>query len=352
MKKITLLLAIITLMSACKKETANVANFSGKISNIGATDSILSVKTNVFKKDIKIHTDGTFNDTIAINKAGYYTLSINGKNVGFTFLRNGFDLKLTTDKNTFLESSKYTGEGSSTINYLLSQSKLGRSFGDPRMMFSLEKEAFTTKLNAMRSSFDSLKKSYTKIDTMLIRKNDQQNNEFFNMLEKSYDQQHAAAKQQELAYVKLAKGKPSPKFKNYVNFKGGKTSLDALKGKYVYIDVWATWCNPCLAQIPSLKALEKKYHNKNIHFLSISIDDKNTAGSWEKAYSKWKAMVKDKNLTGIQLYAGEDIDFMKEYLVTGIPRFILIDPKGNIVNPNAPRPSDPALENLFKELGI
>ena len=63
-------------------------------------------------------------------------------------------------------------------------------------------------------------------------------------------------------------------------------------------------------------------------------------------------MVKDKNLTGIQLYAGKDIAFMKDYLVTGIPRFILIDPTGNIVNPNAPRPSDPALENLFKELKI
>jgi thiol-disulfide isomerase/thioredoxin len=352
MKKITLLLAAVTLLYSCQKENTNAVNFSGEISNVNANDSILSIRTNVFKKDIAINKDGSFKDTINIKKAGYYTLSMNGKNVGFTFLRNGFDLNLTADKNTFFESSKYTGKGASSINYLLTQYKLGRSFGDPRVMFTLEKEAFLKKINAMRSSFDSLKKSYVDIDTMLVRTNDKQNSEFFTMLEKSYDKQHAAAKQQEMASIKLAKGKPSPKFKNYINYKGGKTSLDALKGKYVYIDIWATWCNPCIAEIPALKSLEKKYHNKNIRFVSISIDDKSTAGSWDKALAKWKKMVKDKNLTGTQLYAGEDIEFMKEYLVTGIPRFILIDPKGNIVNPNAPRPSNPALENLFKELGI
>ena len=352
MKKNILLLAFITILGSCNKEDANYVTFSGKIININASDSILSIKANAFKKDITINNDGSFKDTINAKTAGYYTLTLNGKNVGFTFLRNGFDLNLTTDKNTFFESSKYTGKGSSSINYLLSQYKAGRSFGDPRAMFSLEKDAFLKKINTMKSSFDSIKKSYVAIDTMLIRKNDKQNSEFFKMLEQSYDQQHAASKQQQEASSKLTKGNPSPKFNNYINYKGGKTSLDDLKGKYLYIDVWATWCNPCIAEIPALKSLEKKYHNKNIRFVSISIDDKRTAGSWDKALAKWKAMVKDKNLTGTQLYAGEDIEFMRDYLVTGIPRFILIDPKGNIVNPNAPRPSNPALENLFKELGI
>ncbi|MFK8059036.1 MAG: TlpA family protein disulfide reductase [Polaribacter sp.] len=70
----------------------------------------------------------------------------------------------------------------------------------------------------------------------------------------------------------LASGSPSPKFNGYENNAGGKTSLEDLKGKYVYIDVWATWCGPCIAEIPSLKKVEKDFHNKNIEFVSISID--------------------------------------------------------------------------------
>jgi thiol-disulfide isomerase/thioredoxin len=187
---------------------------------------------------------------------------------------------------------------------------------------------------------------------MLIRTSKKEHSELFNTLEKSYNQQYNAAKEQAAAAIKLTKGKPSPKFTNYLNYNGGKTSLDSFKGKYVYIDVWATWCKPCIGEIPALKSLEKKYHTKNIAFVSISIDSENTAGSWENAFAKWNKMVKSKSLTGTQLYAGEDVEFIKEYVVTGIPRFILIDPKGNIVNSNAPRPSNPDLEDLFKELGI
>ena len=168
MKKILLLLAIITILGSCNKEDANYVTFSGKISNTNSSDSILTLKTNVHTKNITINKDGSFKDTIKAKTAGYYTLTLNGKNVGFTFLRNGFDLSLTTDKNTFFESSKYTGEGSSSINYLLSQYKLGRSFGDPRAMFSLDKNAFLKKINAMKSSFDSLQKSYVAIDTLSL----------------------------------------------------------------------------------------------------------------------------------------------------------------------------------------
>ncbi len=352
MKKVILAAMCIALASCGTKEEASFASFSGKIENLSPTDSVLTLKTGLTKKDITLKKDGTFNDTLDVEKAGYYTLSLNGRNVGFTFLRNGFDLKLTADKANFFESSTYSGKGSNSINYLLSQYKVGRSFGDPRAIFALDKEAFAKKLAAMKFSFDSLKKAYKDIDTMLIRKNDKQNQDFFSMLEKNYNQQHTIAKKQAEIQKKLEKGKPSPKFNNYLNYKGGKSSLDSFKGKYVYIDVWATWCNPCLAEIPALKSLEKKYHSKNIQFVSISIDDESTAGSWDKALAKWRKMVKDKNLTGAQLYAGKDIQFMRDYMVTGIPRFILIDPKGNIVESNAPRPSDPRLENLFKEIGI
>ncbi len=147
--------------------------------------------------------------------------------------------------------------------------------------------------------------------------------------------------------IKLSKGKPSPKFADYENFKGGTTSLDDLKGKYVYVDVWATWCGPCKREIPSLKKIERKYHNKNIAFVSMSIDQK-------KDYDKWRAMVAEKELSGVQLFAPNDwkSQFVTDYGIMGIPRFILIDPEGNIINANAPRPSSEKLIETFNELEI
>ncbi len=145
----------------------------------------------------------------------------------------------------------------------------------------------------------------------------------------------------------VAKGMVSPKFEGYENFKGGTTSLDDLKGKFVYVDVWATWCGPCKAEIPFLKEVEAKYHGKNIEFVSISVDV-------EKDHDKWKAMVSEKELKGIQLFSDKswESDFVKGYLIKGIPRFILIDPNGNIVSSNAPRPSEKKLIEMFDENNI
>jgi thiol-disulfide isomerase/thioredoxin len=147
--------------------------------------------------------------------------------------------------------------------------------------------------------------------------------------------------------AKLIKGKPSPTFVNYENHKGGATSLNDLKGKYVYVDVWATWCGPCKAEIPSLKKVEKEYHGKNIEFVSTSVDVAEDHG-------KWVSMVEEKELGGIQLMTDQNwkSQFVKDYGINGIPRFILIDPSGNIVSADAPRPSDPKLKDLFNSLNI
>lgn len=147
--------------------------------------------------------------------------------------------------------------------------------------------------------------------------------------------------------LKLNEGQPSPKFINYENNAGGTLSLDDLKGKYIYIDLWATWCAPCLEQVPYLKKLEKTYHDKNIYFLSISIDK-------PKDYDKWKKMIVDKALGGIQVIAdkGYKSQFAQEYFISSIPRFILIDPNGRIVANDAPRPSSPKLIDLFNKLNI
>ena len=123
--------------------------------------------------------------------------------------------------------------------------------------------------------------------------------------------------------------------------------LDSLKRKYGYVDVWATWCGPCRKEIPSLQKVEEQYHGKNIEFVSISIDEL-------KDHDKWNKLVTEKHWGGTQLFADCDwsSEFIEAYAVDGIPRFILIDPDGKIVNADAPRPSDTKLVALLKDLKI
>lgn len=131
----------------------------------------------------------------------------------------------------------------------------------------------------------------------------------------------------------LVKGSPSPSF-SYKSINGDTVSLKDLVGKLVYIDVWATWCGPCKAQFPFLIKLEEDYRDKDVAFVSISIDN-------PKDEDKWRKMVKDKELKGIQLLAENawSSSFAKDYVIRGIPRFILLDKKGYIISPFAPRPA-------------
>ena len=131
----------------------------------------------------------------------------------------------------------------------------------------------------------------------------------------------------------LKKGSLSPSF-NYPDSSGKNISLESLKGKLVYVDVWATWCGPCKAQIPFLKQLEENYREEDIAFVSLSIDQL-------KNISKWKDMIVDKELEGIQIIADKAwrSKFVTDYVIEGIPRFILIDKDGNLMNPMAPRPA-------------
>jgi thiol-disulfide isomerase/thioredoxin len=139
-------------------------------------------------------------------------------------------------------------------------------------------------------------------------------------------------------------GEPSPSF-SFADVNGKQVDLESLRGNYLYIDIWASWCVPCLKEIPSLLELEKKYHGKPIKFVSISVDKQSDK-------SKWLNSLKSHKLKGIQLLADKDFksDFIKAYGIHAIPRFIIIDPEGKIVSPNASRPSNPKTASMLNDL--
>ncbi|MDY3032731.1 MAG: TlpA family protein disulfide reductase [Odoribacter sp.] len=135
-------------------------------------------------------------------------------------------------------------------------------------------------------------------------------------------------------------GKEIPDFA-YRDINGEMVSFSSFRGKYVYVDMWATWCRPCCEEIPYMGELEKKFHGKNICFVSLSCD---------KNLEAWKKKVTNDKMGGVQLNCEGDPKFMEFFGVEGIPHFILIDPQGRVVNPRMSRPSQEITEETLKRL--
>ncbi|RZK27292.1 MAG: TlpA family protein disulfide reductase [Flavobacterium sp.] len=145
-------------------------------------------------------------------------------------------------------------------------------------------------------------------------------------------------------YKMMTSNAVSPDF-SYGDVDGKMVTLSSLRGKYVYIDVWATWCVPCKAEIPSLQKVEHDYNAKNIVFVSLSVD-------YLKDEDTWRKYVKQNKLSGIQVRADKDFksDFIKKYNINSIPRFILLNPEGKILSGDAYRPSDVKLRAQLDRL--
>ena len=142
---------------------------------------------------------------------------------------------------------------------------------------------------------------------------------------------------------KLKSGQPFPPFEGVVDIDDKPISFEQLnlKGKMLFIDIWATYCPDCRKELSALETLQQTYKGKPITFVSISVDRDKEA---------WKTMVKEKKLNGIHLYASPETKelFKKLYDLRSIPRYMLVDKEGNIISINAPMPSKGiALESLI-----
>ncbi len=109
---------------------------------------------------------------------------------------------------------------------------------------------------------------------------------------------------------------------------GVQNMLSDYKGMVMYVDVWATWCAPCIMQAPFFKELSEQY--PDVRFVALSVDDDKEA--WEKhVRSKDNGRI-------IELLA--EPEMRRKWDITGIPRFLLIDKDFNIITTEAPRPNN------------
>ncbi|WP_428661993.1 TlpA family protein disulfide reductase [Runella sp.] len=128
---------------------------------------------------------------------------------------------------------------------------------------------------------------------------------------------------------------------------GNLVDSKSLKGKLVYIDFWGSWCQPCMALMPSSEKLQQKFKNQPIVFLFINFHD---------SEEKWLKTVRDKHLSGLHLKAEKENEsyFQKVFGIDqGFPRYALLDRDGKLQTTSAPRPDAkeiiPYLEHLLRK---
>jgi len=177
----------------------------------------------------------------------------------------------------------------------------------------------------------SLLESYERIDVF---------EELYPRYEKMINKCFKKTIQKKYTELKLAEKSPGRSY----NFKqkehtGESTSgpifqqvLDKHQRKVIYIDIWATWCGPCLVEIPFSLKLQNEFKGKEVAFVYLCVKSKK---------SKWESTISDYNVKGdLYLLSDSQYDVLSEkFQISGIPRYILINKDGVVVDKNAQRPS-------------
>ena len=148
------------------------------------------------------------------------------------------------------------------------------------------------------------------------------------------------------AIEKLKEGAVVENF-SFVDLEGESVSLMDYKDKIIYLDLWASWCGPCINTFRTKTPFfEKKLEgNPDIVLMYISIDEQP---------EPWKNYLSKNKMGGVHLFAGKgfEAEIMKYFKVWGIPRYLIIGKDNKIIDVNAPRPGDEAFEVLKEISGM
>lgn len=135
-------------------------------------------------------------------------------------------------------------------------------------------------------------------------------------------------------------------FSDFVPFDNKSSDYEkAFKDKVVYLDFWASWCEPCRKETPYLQEIKEKYSEDELSIVSISLDKL-------EGMDKWTEAINSLNMPWFNylLKGGFEHYLIKQLEIQAIPWYMLIDKNGKIAAPHAPRPSDPRIEGLLDKL--
>lgn len=368
----TFLIFLTIFMMGCGGNKADEKSFviHGKFTDT-KKDSIyleeLTVKKSIGIDSVVISEEGEFYFKVKPQKIGFYILKISKDNFVTLLIDKGENVEISADARQLRRTYSITGsKGSELIKELNTHLQLNydkvdslsrvfkESQGKPNFveikasLDSTYKLIFLDQKNFVRNLIDKNSNSLACLIAIyqqfgrepLFNLNDKTDFAYFEKLDKALitaypDNQHSQdlhkrvteikrmEAEKQLAESKLAVGAEAPDFK--LETPDGKSvSLSSLKGKFVLVDFWASWCAPCRQENPQMIKLYKQYKDKDFTILGVSLDrDKD---SWTKA-------IKTDKLIWTQV---SDLKYWsspvtKLYNVQAIPYSILIDKEGKIL---------------------
>jgi thiol-disulfide isomerase/thioredoxin len=127
---------------------------------------------------------------------------------------------------------------------------------------------------------------------------------------------------------------------------GAPVSIKKLKGKVVVVDFWATWCGPCVAEMPKMKELYARYSGQGVEFIGVSLDQPADEGGLQKLVS----FVQENGIAWPQYYQGNGwkSGFSSSWKINSIPRVFVVDPQGKLYSVDARGKLETIIPQLLK----
>ena len=128
---------------------------------------------------------------------------------------------------------------------------------------------------------------------------------------------------------------------------GETVSSETLKGKIYVVDWWATWCGPCVAELPTMKKIYAEYHDKGVEFIGVSLDQPPEKGGRDKLL----AFVKEHDMPWPQYYQGNfwQSEFSSSWGINSIPALFVVDADGKLVSTEARGKLEEFLPKLIEQ---